>query len=649
MQPRRGARGFGGGKSANPNAWLGSAWGGAMGRFGAGSGGAKPAVIRVGQTFQADVPPWRGPAALDGSDAETKETSSAARPARGAPPASGPADASLNERPKKSARVEARSEQKNAAENSAQRGPPPVAKPRESEPDRAARLGGIRVWPPEGSLRCRATRASAKSPTRARPAETAPATSSASRVATASDSPAFRVPSARLPAPEAVRAKADPSVKAAAAARAAAAAARAVAASREPRLFGSLAAVAKRSPKKADVSPADVSEAERARRATADLVTLEDAGAPATSETLPPPPASAGPTLVPAPPPSARPSPAEVEIARAHLDGRLRASRSSPALMGLSRMGVASAETCGWTAPSAAAFELALKEKKFSVFAVSRLGAGRGKAPRDPPKTSPAAVSPIDGASPGRGADDLPRDTSADREKLDGDVPDGEAPDPRLAGKSFACMVEYYYNVFLTRPDADDDDDDRSACDEDEFAAAPSLARGGSKRRGAKAPAVASASAGVGVPRSASERELARLGVGETKNKAKKKKKLKNPALTSAEASARVGELLGFIRHAAVDFRAAAAVASRAQTRARDESDAAAAGADGETATPPARMDLKAMAKMTRRWREAWPGVGDAAVDHLRGSRNSLNALKGRTRNRPAADVAAGFSSDEDA
>ena len=107
MQPRRGARG--GGKAANPNAWLGSAWGGAMGRFSAGAGGAKPAVIRVGTTFQADVPPWRGPAALDGSEA--------ADVGRNAPPASEAhsprvlaplADA---ERPKKSARVEARSEQ----------------------------------------------------------------------------------------------------------------------------------------------------------------------------------------------------------------------------------------------------------------------------------------------------------------------------------------------------------------------------------------------------------------------------------------------------------------------------------------------------------------------------------------------------------
>ena len=101
MQPRRGARG--GGKAANPNAWLGSAWGGAMGRFSAGAGGAKPAVIRVGTTFQADVPPWRGPAALDGSEA--------ADVGRNAPPASEAhsprvlaplADA---ERPKKSARV----------------------------------------------------------------------------------------------------------------------------------------------------------------------------------------------------------------------------------------------------------------------------------------------------------------------------------------------------------------------------------------------------------------------------------------------------------------------------------------------------------------------------------------------------------------
>ena len=101
MQPRRGARG--GGKAANPDAWLGSAWGGAMGRFGAGAGGAKPAVIRVGTTFQADVPPWRGPAALDGSEA--------ADSGRNAPPASeGPSPRGLAtladaERPKKSARV----------------------------------------------------------------------------------------------------------------------------------------------------------------------------------------------------------------------------------------------------------------------------------------------------------------------------------------------------------------------------------------------------------------------------------------------------------------------------------------------------------------------------------------------------------------
>ena len=204
MQPRRGARG--GGKAANPNAWLGSAWGGAMGRFGAGAGGAKPAVIRVGTTFQADVPPWRGPAALDGSEA--------ADLGRNAPPASeGPSPRGLAtladaERPKKSARVEARSEQiRKSAEHTAinvSSRTPAVTKPRESEPDRAARLGGIRVWPPEGSLAFgRATRASAKRPPFsalaadatvatekiARPAGTSAngSQTSPSRVATASD------------------------------------------------------------------------------------------------------------------------------------------------------------------------------------------------------------------------------------------------------------------------------------------------------------------------------------------------------------------------------------------------------------------------------------------------------------------------------
>ena len=159
MQPRRGARG--GGKNANPNAWLGNAWGGAMGRFGAGGVGAKPAVIRVGQTFQADVPTWRGPVPLDGSESYDVRANSQKRP-------DGDGDAKEElERPKKSARVEARSEREKAAENSAQHRSSAAQKPekRESEPDRAARLGGIRVWPPEGALRGRATRASAKTPT----------------------------------------------------------------------------------------------------------------------------------------------------------------------------------------------------------------------------------------------------------------------------------------------------------------------------------------------------------------------------------------------------------------------------------------------------------------------------------------------------
>jgi len=367
-----------------------------------------------------------------------------------------------------------------------------------------------------------------------------------------------------------------------------------------------------------------------------------------TSETRKLPAAAASlarPPLVPAPARSARPSPSEVAIARAHLDARLRASRSSPALMGLSRMGVASLETRGWTAPSAAAFEQTLREKKFSVFAVSRLGSGR-KKPLDPPRVEPPSEASVE-------------------------PPSGETPDPRLAGKSFACMVEYYYNVLLTRPDAEDDDDDRSACDEDEFAAAPELERGGAKRRGARAPA-ANASTG-GVPRSASERELARLGVGE---RMPKKKKVVRPALTPAEASARVAELLRFTRRASVSAVAACAELSaekvekaRSIPRHGDEKPRASRGADpsaaaaaaGEAATPvsvaagapraPA-PDLKAMAKMTRRWREAWFGSGDGGASgssDLSGLRKGLSALKGRTRKRAANDVAAGFSTDEDA
>ena len=421
-----------------------------------------------------------------------------------------------------------------------------------------------------------------------------------------------------------------------------------------------LASVAGRSPKKADASEPDtrLSAKRETQPATADLAPrTADVRALMTSET-PLPAAAASPPLVPAPARSARPSPAEVAIARAHLDARLRASRSSPALMGLSRMGVASLETRGWTAPSAAAFELALREKKFSVFAVSRLGTGR-KKPLDPPRREP--VEPVEPVShvTNDAAVEPPFEASVE-------PPSVESPDPRLAGKSFACMVEYYYNVFLTRPDAEDDDDDRSACDEEEFAAAPELERGGAKRRGARSTSAANASTG-GVPRSASERELARLGVGE---RAPKKKKVVRPALTPAEASARVAELLRFTRHASVSAVAACAELSAAAEKARsiprhgrsqDTDPADPAAAAGEAATPvsvaggapraPA-PDLKAMAKMTRRWREAWFGSGDDSAggpSDLSGLRKGLSALKGRTRKRAADDVAAGFSTDEDA
>ena len=231
-------------------------------------------------------------------------------------------------------------------------------------------------------------------------------------------------------------------------------------------------------------------------------------------------------------------------------------------------------------------------------------------------------------------------------------------------------MVEYYYNVFLTRPDADDDDDDRSACDEDEFAYAPTLDRGGNKRRGAKKEQ-------SGVPRNASERELARLGVVE--KKPKKKKTIKH-SVSPEQASAYVAELLRFTKRAAVDAGAAVDEVSAAVLAAKNSAEKgrrrASRGADPEPRaaaetenendvqklateleTPvsnPPPLDLKSMAKMTRRWREAWPrsafdssaGADDSS---LFGLRKELSALKGRTRKRAANDVAAGFSSDEDA
>ena len=66
MQPRRGARGGGGG-SARARA---AAWNFLGGKATV----TKPSVIRVGQQYQAEVPAWHGPVPLDGSAPVTTGT-----------------------------------------------------------------------------------------------------------------------------------------------------------------------------------------------------------------------------------------------------------------------------------------------------------------------------------------------------------------------------------------------------------------------------------------------------------------------------------------------------------------------------------------------------------------------------------------------
>ena len=105
MQPRRNAR-TGRGASGGGASWLASNWSGAMSRFGsAGGSTARPSVIRVGQAFQAVVPPWTGPVPLDGSARDVREPTAAEAPAAAeAEPAA-----------KKSARVEERARETEAA------------------------------------------------------------------------------------------------------------------------------------------------------------------------------------------------------------------------------------------------------------------------------------------------------------------------------------------------------------------------------------------------------------------------------------------------------------------------------------------------------------------------------------------------------
>ena len=117
----------------------------------------KPSVIRVGQQFQAEVPAWHGPVPLDGSAPMMPEEIDLtgdvlALPEKevavyGVPaPRSKRVDARREkeeaERLRQASEERARRERARRATEQSRR--------METEPERAERLGGFRVWPPEG-------------------------------------------------------------------------------------------------------------------------------------------------------------------------------------------------------------------------------------------------------------------------------------------------------------------------------------------------------------------------------------------------------------------------------------------------------------------------------------------------------------------
>ena len=417
MQPRRGARTVGGTRfhGAGGASWMG------VSRFGAGGAvGAKPCVIRVGPNFQATVPAWRGAIALDG-DGDTLQVLDAPQ----STVASNRDENDETSGAKKSARVEARRQNENDLAYTALRVKPQFAHrapPKESEPARASRLGGIKVWPPE-----------AQRPTRAKEL---PFSAQLVLGSVTTEAGSFPVAKRNILVPSHVLAHIppNPSVKAAAASRAAAAMARAMAASREPKSEPKFPRKETKSNSSVDVPPGAIIAGPVAPTVTRPVDPA--VSALMSTETMPRAKATAvAPVrekliVVPA----SRPSPDDVAIARAHLDGRLRASRSSPALIGLTGSGIGCFESSGWTHESASAFEEQLKLNKFSVFAISRLGTGR-KKPADPPREK--KETPKD--------DKTAKETAGDDDDNDKNVED-TAPDHRLAGKSHHNMIEYYYN-----------------------------------------------------------------------------------------------------------------------------------------------------------------------------------------------------------
>ena len=723
MQPRRGAR-VGRAATGGAPSWLQSNW--SLGRFAGGPGGGQvrpPSVIRVGQAFQAVVPPWRGPVSLDGAEAETTQhrTPASGAKTRDASPAP-PSGA------KKSARVEARAEREAEAEREAleRRERALTARgrtPAESEPERAARLGGFKVFPPEGGAASTRVHTGAGAASKKRADAEQPG---AADRRTTNEGLGFSAANARIlkrprtgaepPSNEAGSPEGgkggrggkeggkdsspnanaslgassgvvpprspstvddayaaalalipvNPSVRAAAQARLKAAARRAMEASKRAAggAFEDSRAFEDSLAKPPSGEDSDAKEGKNPEKAREEPAAPDANGAPsndgangrtAGAESDAPDSDAAPPASVAA----ARPSAAAVASARAALEASLRAARSSPAVMGLASMGRASAEARGWTAASSAAFERRLKAHKFNVFAISRLGTGR-KKPLDPPKDSgPGAANDADA-------------TDAGAEGPGGiAVAPLEASDPALSGRTMLDMVDYYYNAWLTRADAEDDDGDRSDRGEEEAEVA--LARPSANAAKEKPRANAAKEkppASLPPARSASERELARLGHDPSaeaerrkrERRARKERKAREarerkeksergegvPPLalekkaadargprvaTAAQASGKVRDMLAWLRGAAGgNVRAAAGVLKRA----------------------PFALDEKAL--MMSRWRRAWldgalgaPERRETARKEGRRVREAFLELAKRPRKypqHPAAEIA--FSSDDE-
>ena len=348
MQPRRNARtgsaAVGGGAALLVSSFM------SAGRSG-GTGGKSTAVIRVGMSFQASVPPWRGPEPLDGSVRAEEGLVIAAAPAVADADATADADADATADAdaagsKKSARVVERAASIAASAAATPKQPHAARIPgaksgaRESEPARRDRLAGIKVWPPAPAEKAAKIAAElfdpSLSPGRRRGGSTgggsaekrerAPGGSDADaggltlpgkRVKTATEMTAAADPFAKdyeFGLQSALAAiPADSAVKKAAAQRAAAAMARAMAASRED-------ATAK--PKTAE---------EAAARAAAVVVAATKIARAELATGLPGMPPGNAATLAEAhgvrDPKPRRPSLEEVAAARAKLESELRAAR----------------------------------------------------------------------------------------------------------------------------------------------------------------------------------------------------------------------------------------------------------------------------------------------------------------------------------